>query len=278
VRAGRERRLRRRCRYRASRRPLRRDDGKIRRSWRRDHGKVRRSWRRDHGKVRPCVRRDDGKVGLVERSKSRREIRRQFAPSLSRAPLWRRAWCAAGDRLGRGRLVDGRGSGFGRRSNRRRSRSRDRRGGGRASGRCRREARRSRGCHWRSGRRSWGRHRRGGGRASARDRRRTRGCHWRSGRRSWGRHRRSGRRSWGRTRRSGRFGRDSRCDCRRSRGRAGGRMGHRRSGLSGRRTRRCHDKRMTAFGAPHLEAAGRNTAFVDLVGSLARLALDLEHV
>ncbi len=227
---------------------------------RRDDGKVGPRVRRDGGKVGPRVRRDDGKVGLVERSKSGREIRRQFAPSLRQAPLWGRGWRAAGDDLvGRGRLVHVRGSGFGRHSDRWRSKGCYRWRGPRPAGRYRRDRRRSSGRHRRSGRRSRGRYRR-------------------DGRRSSGRHRRSGRRSSGRHRRSGCFGWDWRCDRRRPKGQAGRRWGHRRSGLSGRRTGRRDDKRVTAFGAPHLETAGRNTAFVDLVGSLARLALDLEHV
>ena len=38
-----------------------------------------------------------------------------------------------------------------------------------------------------------------------------------------------------------------------------------------------HQKRMPALRASHLEAGRRNAALVDLIRSLARLALDLEH-
>jgi hypothetical protein len=39
-----------------------------------------------------------------------------------------------------------------------------------------------------------------------------------------------------------------------------------------------HHERVTALGTPHLETRRRNAALVDLIRSLARLALDLEHV
>ena len=59
----------------------------------------------------------------------------------------------------------------------------------------------------------------------------------------------------------------------------GGRTGdlRRRRGRSCSFRRVRYQKRMPALGATHLEAGRRNTALVDLIRSLAGLALDLEH-